>query len=68
MLLNWAAGKSPLPDTEVNMLKIYEYNGLTFQFEESEAPEGAVLIEPKPQAKKRTAANKSRTTRTKAAK
>lgn len=50
------------------MLKIYEYNGLTFQFEESEAPEGAVLIEPKPQAKKRTAANKSRTTRTKAAK
>lgn len=50
------------------MLKNYKYQGLTFQFEETEAPEGAVLIEAEPQAKKRTTANKSRTTRAKAAK
>lgn len=56
------------PVKERIMLKNYKYQGLTFQFEESEAPEGAVLIEAEPQAKKRTTANKSRTTRTKAAK
>ena len=45
------------------MLKIYEYKGHTFQYEEGEQPEGAKLVQPK--TKKRTAANKSRTTTTK---
>lgn len=28
------------------MLKIYEYNGLTFQFEEGQQPAGAVEVKP----------------------
>ncbi len=28
------------------MLKIYEVNGLTFQYEEGEQPEGAVEVKP----------------------
>ena len=43
------------------MLKIYEYNGLTYQFEEGKQPNGAKEVKPKEQKP----ANKSRTTRTK---
>ena len=46
------------------MLKIYEYNGHTYQYEEGTQPEGAKLVE-EPKAKKRTTANKSRKTTTK---
>lgn len=53
------------------MLKRYMYQGLAFQYEEGEQPEGAILIEEptakKPAAKARKTANKARTTRTKAA-
>lgn len=28
------------------MLKVYEVNGLTFQYEEGEQPEGAVEVKP----------------------
>lgn len=57
------------------MLKIYEYNGLTYQFEEGEQPEGAKLVKQQPEAeeeqpevKEAKPANKARTTRNKAAK
>jgi hypothetical protein len=43
-------------------LRIYRSpNGLTFQFEEGKAPEGYVLVEPRPKAapKRRAAANKA---------
>ena len=48
------------------MLKIYEYNGYTFQYEEGTQPEGAVEVkaEKKP-VKQVKPANKARTTRTK---
>lgn len=46
------------------MLKIYQYNGLTFQFEEGEQPKGAIEVK-QPDAKKVKPANKLRTTRTK---
>jgi len=50
------------------MLKIYEYNGYTFQYEEGTQPEGAVEVkQQKPAAKQRKTANKARTTRTKKA-
>ena len=42
------------------MLKIYEYMGLQWQFEEGEQPEGAVEV------KAKRPANKSRATRSKA--
>ena len=42
------------------MLKIYEYNGHTFQWEEGEQPEGAKLV-----TKAKKAANKSRKTKKK---
>ena len=36
------------------MLKIYEVNGLTFQYEEGEQPEGAVEVKAeKPKAEKK---------------
>lgn len=42
-------------------LKEYIYNGLRFQFEEKDAPKGAVPVEVQKPAKRRTAAaNKSR--------
>ncbi len=41
------------------MLKIYEYNGYTFQFEEGKQPVGAIEV------KQARTANKSRTTRNK---
>lgn len=41
------------------MLKIYEYNGLTYQFEAGHQPEGAIEV------KKARTANKSRVTRNK---
>ena len=48
------------------MLKIYkDKEGYTFQYEEGTQPEGYELVEPKPKAKQRQTANKSRTTRTK---
>lgn len=48
------------------MLKIYAYKGRRFQFEESEAPEGAVEIKKKAPANKAKApANKSRKVTTK---
>lgn len=48
------------------MLKIYkDKDGYTFQYEEGTQPEGLEPVEPKPKAKERRAANKSRTTRTK---
>lgn len=56
------------------MLKIYEYNGLTYQFEEGEQPEGAKLVEQpeaeeeQPEVKEAKPANKARTARNKAAK
>lgn len=34
------------------MLKIYKYNGLTFQFEEGTQPEGAVEVKTETPAKK----------------
>lgn len=48
------------------MLKIYRYNGYTFQYEEGKEPAGAVEVkQAKTQNKARTAQNKSRTTRKK---
>lgn len=50
------------------MLKIYEYNGRTYQYEEGEQPEGAVEVKaepPKAAAKAVKPANKSRTVKTK---
>lgn len=52
------------------MLKIYEYNGAVFQFEEGEQPEGAVEVTAKPPEKAAPAkavkpANKSRAVKTK---
>jgi len=48
------------------MLKIYkDKDGYTFQYEEGTQPEGLVLVEDKPKARK--TANKARTTRTKKA-
>ena len=50
------------------MLKIYEYNGFTFQFEEGTQPEGAVEVkQAATQNKEAKPANKRRTTRTKKA-
>ena len=50
------------------MLKIYEYNGLTYQFEEGKQPAGAVEVKAaKTPAKQVKPANKARTTRTKKA-
>lgn len=46
-------------------LKIYELNGLTFQFEEGAAPKGARPVDGKAA---KPAANKGRTPRNKAAK
>ena len=48
------------------MLKIYEYNGLTFQWEEGEQPSGAVEVkQSKPANKEMKPANKALRTRTK---
>ncbi len=52
------------------MLKIYEYNGAVFQFEEGEQPEGAVELKAQPPEKAAPAkavkpANKGRTVKTK---
>ena len=47
------------------MLKIYEYNGGTWQFEESEAPKGAKLVE-KAERKAATPQNKKRSPKNKA--
>lgn len=44
-----------------SMLKIYEYNGLTYQFEEGTQPNGAKEVK----SKEQKPVNKSRTTRTK---
>lgn len=50
------------------MLKIYEYNGLTFQWEEGEQPEGAVEVkQAAPVTKEVKPTNKARRTRTKKA-
>lgn len=47
------------------MLKIYKYNGLTYQYEEGEQPEGAVEVTAKPPEKAAKPANKSRTVKNK---
>ena len=47
------------------MLKIYEYNGAVFQFEEGEQPEGAVEVTAKPSEKAAKPANKARVVKTK---
>ncbi len=47
------------------MLKIYEYNGAIFQFEEGEQPESAVEVTAKPPEKAAKPANKGRTVKTK---
>lgn len=48
------------------MLRIYRApSGLTYQFEQGKQPAGYVLVEDKPKAKQRTAANKARKTTTK---
>ena len=48
------------------MLKEYIWRGTTWQFEESEAPKGAVLVEKaKTAAKKAAPRNKARKTQTK---
>ena len=50
------------------MLKIYEYNGFTYQYEEGKQPEGAKEVKPEaPKAKEVQPANKARRTRTKKA-
>ena len=50
------------------MLKLYEYNGLTFQFEEGEQPKGAVEVkQAKAETKEAKPTNKARATRTKKA-
>lgn len=50
------------------MLKIYKVNGLTFQFEEGEQPDGAVEVkQAKAATKEVKPANKARSTRTKKA-
>lgn len=49
------------------MLKIYEFQGHTYQFEEGEQPEGAVEVkQAAPKAKQAKPANKARKTATKA--
>lgn len=46
------------------MLKIYEYNGFTFQYEEGTQPEGAVEVKQAKTANKEAKpTNKARTTR-----
>jgi len=48
------------------MLKVYRYNGLTFQFEEGEQPAGAVEVkQAKPETKEVKPTNKARTPRAK---
>lgn len=47
------------------MLKIYEYNGAFFQFEEGEQPEGAVEVTAKLPEKAAKPANKGRTVKNK---
>lgn len=48
------------------MLRIYKApSGLTYQFEQGKQPAGYVLVEDKPKAKQRAAANKARKTTTK---
>lgn len=52
------------------MLKIYEYNGRTFQFEEGEQPEGAIELKAQPPEKAAPAkavkpANKAKAVKTK---
>lgn len=55
------------------MLKIYEFNGLTYQFEEGEQPDGAVEVKKKaepskkaePAAKAVKPANKAKAVKTK---
>ena len=50
------------------MLKLYEYNGFTFQFEEGKQPDGAVEIKQRiVKDKEAKPANRRRTTRTKKA-
>lgn len=50
------------------MLKLYKYNGFTFQYEEGEQPEGAVEVKSeKAETKARTTQNKARATRNKTA-
>lgn len=44
------------------MLKRYSYNGLTYQWEEGQQPDGAIEIkQATPKTRERKAANKSRT-------
>ena len=41
-------------------LKVYEYNGSTFQFDDSEAPEGAIEVKAaEPKNKSKAPANKA---------
>ena len=50
------------------MLKIYKYNGLTYQYEEGEQPEGAVEVKaepPKAETKAVKPANKAKAVKTK---
>lgn len=50
------------------MLKLYEYNGYTFQYEEGTQPEGAVEVkQAKAATKQAKPANKARTARAKKA-
>lgn len=47
-------------------MRIYRApSGLTFQYREGHAPAGYVLVEDRPKAKRRTAANKARKTENK---
>jgi len=49
------------------MLRVYEYNGLRFRFEDGDVPEGAVLVEKKaePKNKAKKPDNKKRKVATK---
>lgn len=49
------------------MLRVYEYNGARFLFEDGDVPEGAVLVEKKaePKNKAKKPENKSRKAATK---
>lgn len=49
------------------MLKIYKYNGLTYQFEEGEQPEGAVEVKAEPPKADKAVkpANKAKAVKTK---
>lgn len=45
------------------MLKLYQFNGATFQFEEGQQPKGAVEVKPKKAPNKKAPAKKTKESR-----